>query len=248
MSDIGRDDDGREGSLEVLSDILGHRFRRPQLLDEALTHRSAAQDGGGRFDYERLEFLGDRVLGLVVADLLMEMYRDEAEGILARRFSGLVRREALEKVAKALDLGRFLRLSESEERTGGRDNRGIQANACEAVIGALYRDGGLDVARRFILTNWQPLLAEAGGPARDAKTHLQEWAQARKLPLPRYSVVKETGPSHEPVFTIEVSVKGLQPARATAGSKRRAEQDAAAALLVGLDLDGDGIAEQEGEG
>ena len=147
MSDIGRDDGGREGSLETLSDALGHRFRSPQLLDEALTHRSALQEDGGRFDYERLEFLGDRVLGLVVADLLTEIYPDEAEGNLARRFTGLVRREALEKVAKALDLGRFLRLSESEERTGGRDNPGIQANACEALIGALDRDGGREVAR-----------------------------------------------------------------------------------------------------
>ncbi len=248
MSDIERDDDGRGRSLEALSSALGHRFQRPQLLLEALTHRSATQGGGDRFDYERLEFLGDRVLGLVIADLLMEMFPDEAVGHLARRFTGLVRREALEKVAESLDLRRFLRLSESEERMGGRENTGIQANACEALIGALYRDGGLDVARRFILTNWQPLMAAAGGSARDAKTRLQEWAQAEKLPLPRYTVVEEAGPPHEPVFTIEVSVTGLEPARATAGSKRRAEQDAAAALLEGLDSDGDGIAQEEGEG
>ena len=246
MPHIGRDDDGRDGPLEALSETLGHRFRRPQLLDEALTHRSASQ-GGVRFDYERLEFLGDRVLGLVVADLLMEMFPDETEGSLARRFTGLVRREALEEVAALLDLGRFLRLSESEARTGGRDNRGIQADACEAVIGALYLDGGLDAARRFIITNWRPLIAEAGSPARDAKTRLQEWAQARKLPLPRYTVVKEAGPSHEPVFTIEVLVKGLKPVRATAGSKRRAEQDAAAALLKGIESKADGIAEEKGE-
>jgi ribonuclease-3 len=248
MSDTGRDDGGWEGSLEALSDTLGHRFGNSQLLVEALTHRSATHGDNECFDYERLEFLGDRVLGLVVADLLMETYPEEAEGTLARRFTGLVRREALEKVAESLDLGRFLRLSEGEERTGGRDNPGIQANACEAIIGALYRDGGLDVARRFILTNWEPLMAEAGSPARDAKTRLQEWAQARKVPLPRYTVVKEEGPSHEPVFTIEVSVRGLEPARATAGSKRRAEQDAAAALLEGLGSEADDMSEQQGQG
>lgn len=215
-----------------LAKALGHRFARPELLAEALTHRSAA-GGSQRFDYERLEFLGDRVLGLVVADLLLEAFPDEPEGSLARRFTGLVRREALEKVAAALDLGRYLRLAESEERAGGRDNRGIQADACEAVIGAVYLDGGFEAAREIVLRHWRPLLNESG-PAPDSKTRLQEWAQARGLPLPRYRVIEEAGPAHDPSFTMEVSVRGERPIQATASSKRQAEQEAAAMLLRAL--------------
>jgi ribonuclease-3 len=246
MPDIDRDK-GWDGSLAALAEVLGYRFVHPQLLAEALTHRSFIQTGDGRFDYERLEFLGDRVLGLVIADFLMDMFPDDAEGQLARRFTGLVRREALESVAANLDLGRFLRLSDSEEHNGGRDNPGLQADACEAVIGALYLDGGLDAARLFIIEKWRPLIGRAGTPARDAKTRLQEWAQARKRPLPAYTVVDESGPPHEPIFTIEVTVDGLAPVRATAGSKRHAEQDAAARLLEQIDADNDGQFQNKGE-
>ncbi len=228
-----RDGDKRlEGSLDALAKILGHRFERPELLTEALTHRSAAQPQLHRFGYERLEFLGDRVLGLVIADLLLENFPDVPEGELARHLSGLVRHEALEAVASRLDLGRFLHLGEGEARTGGRENAGILADACEAIIGAIYLDGGLAAAQGFIHAFWQSLLDEPGTAARDPKTHLQEWAQGRKLPLPSYRVVEESGPAHDPMFTIEVTVKGELPARAEAGSKRRAEQDAARILLA----------------
>ncbi len=232
-------DKGRNGSLDALAEALGHRFARPELLAEALTHRSAAQPELHQFGYERLEFLGDRVLGLVIADLLLDNFPDVPEGDLARRLSGLVRREALEEVAAGLDLGRFVRLAVGEARTGGRENAGIRADACEAVIGALYLDGGLAAARGFIFANWQPLLEKAGTAARDPKTRLQEWAQGRKLPLPDYRVVDEAGPAHDPMFTIEVVVKGENPARAKAGSKRRAEQDAARKLLVMIDGGGE---------
>ena len=233
-------DKGRDGSLDALAEALGHRFASPDLLAEALTHRSAAQPELHRFGYERLEFLGDRVLDLVIADLLLDSFPDAPEGDLARRLSGLVRREALEEVAAGLELGRFLILAEGESRTGGRENAGIRADACEAVIGALYLDGGLAAARRFILANWRPLLEKAGTAARDPKTRLQEWAQGRKLPLPDYGVVDQAGPAHDPVFTIEVVVKGEKPARAKAGSKRRAEQGAARELLARIEGGGEG--------
>jgi ribonuclease-3 len=242
---LSRGEERRQGPLEVLAGELGHSFADPRLLEEALTHRSAARSDGYRFGNERLEFLGDRVLGLVIADLLLESFPDAPEGELARRLTALVRREALEEVSRALDLGRFLQLSEGEARTGGHRNTGLQANACEALIGALYLDGGMAAAVAFIHKYWQPLLVAAAAPVRDPKTRLQEWAQARALALPDYRVVAETGPAHEPQFTIEVSVDGLAPVRAKAGTKRRAEQEAAEALLAVIDSESESA---EGQG
>lgn len=219
----------------TLARRLGHAFARPELLREALTHRGAAVAGDGpRFGNERLEFLGDRVLGLVIAQLVHSGFPDEPEGILARRFTGLVRREALEEVASGLGLGAYLILAESDAQSGARDNRGIQADACEAVIGALYLDGGLEVARSFILKHWAPLVSDFGAGVRDAKTRLQEWAQARGLPLPSYREVERSGPAHVPEFVIEAAVKGQPPARGRASSKRAAEQAAAENLLTAI--------------
>ncbi len=210
------------------------------MLSEALTHRGAVGlPGAPRYGYERLEFLGDRVLALVIAEMLLAEYPEEAEGPLARRLTGLVRREALERVAADLDLGRHLVLAPSEERAGARTNTGIQADACEAIIGALFLDGGLEVARRFVERLWRPLLADHGGARRDAKTELQEWAQARGLGLPDYVEAAREGPAHEPSFTIEVRIEGHSPARARGASKRAAEQAAAAAMLVRLSGGGD---------
>lgn len=217
--------------LAGLARAIGYDFADPGLLAEAMTHRSAAGEGAFRFGNERLEFLGDRVLGLVVAELLLVEFPDDPEGALARRFTGLVRREALEKVADTLDLGRFIVLAGSEERAGARRNRGIQADACEALIGALYLDGGINTARAFILERWRPLIAAHGRGRRDAKTRLQEWAQGRGLSLPLYRVITHDGPPHAPSFTVEVSVSGFPPAAGKAGAKRAAEQTAAAALL-----------------
>ncbi len=215
----------------ALVQAIGHDFADPGLLAEAMTHRSAARADAFRFGNERLEFLGDRVLGLVVAELLLAEFPDDAEGALARRFTGLVRREALEKVATGLDLGQFIVVAESEERAGARHNRSILADTCEALIGGLYLDGGLEVARRFILARWRPLLAAHGRARRDAKTQLQEWAQGRGLSLPQYREVGREGPAHAPSFTVEARVGGFAPTLGTAGSKRAAEQVAAAALL-----------------
>jgi ribonuclease-3 len=215
-----------------LETALHHRFSDPRLLEQALTHASHAQDGkGARVSNERLEFLGDRVLALAVADLLYERFPNEDEGAMARRHAVLVNRESLARVAAELDLASHMIISRGEEEAGGRDNRGLLADACEAVIAALYLDGGLKVATRFIHRYWKPLMARDATPPKDAKTALQEWAQARGLPLPAYREVERQGPPHAPVFLIEVSIEGLPPSTSTGSSKRAAEQAAAEALL-----------------
>ena len=223
------------GDLEDLASRLSHGFKRKQLLRQALTHPSAA--GEATQSYERLEFLGDRVLALVVSDLLLARFPHEAEGALARRLSALVRRETLAKVAMGMDLGDHLILARSEQEAGASENPALLANACEAIIGALYLDGGLAAARDFVLPLWTPLLEAEPTPPQDAKTALQEWAQGRGLALPEYREVHREGPPHEPVFTVEVNVIGQPSARGEGRSKRLAEQAAAARLLAEI---GDG--------
>jgi ribonuclease III len=225
--------------------LVGHEFGRPELLAEALTHPSAlAKHGKGRRrgrrgspppNYERLEFLGDRVLGLVVADLLWRRFAAEPEGHLTRRLTQLVRREALARVAGEMGLGRYLRLSPAETAAGAARNPGILADVVEAVIAAIYLDGGLPAAFAFVERHWTALIAEMEtAPPRDPKTALQEWAQGRGLGLPDYSVVETSGPDHARQFTVAVTVTGHDEASATAGSKRAAETAAAAALLERL--------------
>ena len=234
------DANDHRNSVDELATALGHRFRRPELLTEALTHASAATRPvrGGEFSNERLEFLGDRVLALVIAEMLFETFGRETEGALARRLAALTRKEALAEVGAALDLGRHLQMSRSEADTGGRSHPGMVADACEAVIGALYLDGGLDVARSFVETRWEMRLSKLGEPPRDPKTSLQEWVQARGLPLPDYATIATEGPAHKRRFTVTVKVEGLEKATATAtgSSKRGAEIAAAAAALSALGL------------
>lgn len=213
--------------------ILAHQFSDLGLLERALTHPSAAPRE--RDHYERLEFLGDRVLGLVMAEWLFQRFPNEHEGELARRFAGLVSRESLAEVSQVIGLGRFLRLAKGEEGAGERDNPALLANACEAVIAALYLDGGLEPARRFITRHWESLVAADRRPPREAKTALQEWAQARGLPLPHYEETDRQGPPHDPIFTIAVAVQGFEPEVAVGRSKRSAEQTAARALLTRLE-------------
>lgn len=211
---------------------LGYAFNNPDLLALALTHPSCAkQKSGMPLNNQRLEFLGDAVLGLVVAELLYEMYPHEQEGELARRFAALVCGERLVAVAKELELGAALTLSKSEAEAGGRDNASNLEDACEAVIGAMYLDGGLEAARPFVLRFWRGLAQSYAAPPKDAKTALQEWAQGRGLPLPEYVVVSETGSAHAPQFTIEVRVQGQNPTQATANAKRVAERLAAEKML-----------------
>lgn len=215
-----------------LYDALGHSFSRPELLGEALTHPSAG--GTGRpdaADYERFEFLGDRVLGLVVSVMLLDAFPDEKPGALARRHTALVRAEALASVARQIGLGACLAMAPSEEATGGREKAGNLADCCEAVIAALFLDAGMTAAERFIHRYWGPLLARNATPPKDAKTELQEWVQAQGRPLPTYDMVDQTGPDHEPVFTVRVTVEGFPVAPGSGVSKRAAEQRAAEALL-----------------
>lgn len=223
---------GRSRRRAELEQALGHAFADPALLSEALTHASAVGTGSRpRRSYERLEFLGDRVLGLVIAHLLIERFPADAEGALTQRHAALVQKAALIAVAERLALGRWIEIGRHEAESGGRTKPALLADCCEAVIGALYLDGGLEAARRFIGEAWEPLLAEALAPPRDAKTTLQEWAQARGLEIPTYEVVARSGPPHDPCFTVEARVPGLEPTRGQGRSKRVAEREAAEALL-----------------
>lgn len=212
---------------------LGHDFAQPDLLTQALTHPSVSQRRVTRrvTPYERLEFLGDRVLGLVVAEMVFISFPDEAEGALARRHAALVRRETLARVATSIGLGPAIALSKGEEEAGGRANPALLADACEAVIGALFADGGFDVAASFVRRYWRPLMEEAAAPPKDAKTALQEWAQGLGKPLPVYTTLGVEGPPHDPVFKVSVSVAEHEAAIADGPSKRAAEQTAAALLL-----------------
>ena len=214
---------------ESLEETLGHHFANPALLALALRHPSAGNRTGSN---QRLEFLGDRVLGMVVAAMLYEGFPHEAEGALSQRFSALVRREALEDVARRLALGGHLTLSRSENDAGGRDKPANLANACEAVIGALYIDGGLDAAERFVRRHWAPAMDADPEPPRDPKTRLQEWTQSRALGLPVYRMLSSSGPAHNPLFEVEAEVAGFGKAAATGATKRAAEQGAAGALLA----------------
>ena len=216
-------------ATEHLAARLGYSFHDPGLLQRALTHSSAA--GPRRPSNERLEFLGDRVLGLVLARMLFDGFRDEAEGELGYRFTALAQRAALARVAVDLELAPHLVLSDGEDAGGGRDNPAILADTMEAVIAAVYLDGGLAPAEALVRRYWTPLMAEDPAPPKDPKTTLQEWAQARGLPLPAYAETARAGPDHAPTFTSRVEVQGHPPAAGEGASKRAAEQAAAEALL-----------------
>lgn len=210
---------------------IGYSFQSPDLLSQALIHASAV----GRNDRgnERLEFLGDRVLGLVIAETLFHA-RNEAEGDLARRLAHLVKRDALAEIAKQLNLGEYLTFAKNDQKENHRLNANILADAMEAVIAALYLDGGLEAARGFILRFWQDRLTARSAPPTDNKTKLQEWALGRGLPLPAYEVVGQDGPPHAPVFDVAVKIEGQGSATGRGPSKKIAEQGAAAAMLSKL--------------
>jgi ribonuclease-3 len=221
-----------QGALETL---LGHRFHEPALLAEALTHGSVLGSGDRRArTYERLEFLGDRVLGLIVAHLLLDRYPDDAEGALTQRLGALVRRESLAAVAAGLGLDRWLHTAPSE---AGRPGPAMLADCCEAVIGAIYLDGGFAAAQAFVTRYWSPLVEAVQVPPRDAKMALQEWAHARSLQPPAYRVVATAGPAHATTFTVEVALPGRMPETASAGTKRSAERAAAALMLERIAAD-----------
>lgn len=222
----------RTSDLSPLCARLGYDFASPALLKLALTHSSARAGGKPNEDNERLEFLGDRVLGLSVAELLSDRFPEASEGELARWFNHLVRTETCAEVAQSWNLGDFLLMSGGEAGSGGRRKKTILANACEAVLGALFADGGYAVARAVVRDNWGPHLGELEEASPDAKSVLQEWAQGNQLPLPSYLEIARKGPDHAPRFTSEVQVEGVEPQRGEGASKRQAEQAAAAAMLV----------------
>ena len=209
--------------------LLGHRFQRPKLLSEALTHRSAA-GARGVGSNERLEFIGDRVLGLVVAEWLLERFPNEQEGKLGPRLAALVSKPSLAQIAETNGVAALLSVAPGESKRGVRTQATVLADALEAMIGALYLDAGLAASRDFIRKVLSNVVEQQFIPPKDPKTALQEWALSRALPLPAYEVVTMSGPSHEPRFVVKVSV-GEAAARGNAGSKRAAEQAAARALL-----------------
>jgi ribonuclease-3 len=217
--------------LTALEQKLGHHFSDPGLLARALTHAGADAARSN----ERLEFLGDRVLALVVAEELYRLYAQEDEGALTRRVHSLVRWEACARVAEEIGLWDHLVLTRSEA-AGGRARGPIVGSALEAVIAALYLDGGLDVARAFIARWWAPMFADPGSDTRDAKTRLQEWAQGRgrDASAPVYTLKEQAGPDHAPRFVVEAKVTGFSPVTGEGGSKRQAEQDAATKLLAAV--------------
>ncbi len=222
----------RQRKFKELETKLGHRFKDPSLLERALTHASVRGGKAERADNERLEFIGDRVLGLAIAEVLNQQYPNASEGELARRYNRLVRGEACAKVARAIGLGAHLILSDSEADSGGREKTTILADAAEAVLGAVFLDGGFEKARGVVRKLWQEQSEPVPEVAVDAKSALQEWAQGQGLALPKYTVVARKGPDHAPRFTAEVLIAGRAPAQGEGASKRIAEQAAATALLA----------------
>lgn len=218
-------------SGSAIETVLGHHFTRPDLLREALTHRSALQGSGrARGSNERLEFVGDRVLGLVMAEWLAERFPREQEGDLGRRLAYLVSQPVLAMVAEGIGLAGVISVAPGEAKAGVKRRATVLADALEAALGAVYYDAGLDGARKVVRRAWEDTMAAQAEPPKDAKTTLQEWAQKHTRDLPVYRVAKRSGPPHAPEFVVEVVVGGVQ-GTGTAGSKRLAEQAAAADLL-----------------
>jgi ribonuclease-3 len=220
----------RKRKFADLEKALGYRFKDQTLVTRALTH-SSTRGAGSRDDNERLEFLGDRVLGLAIASALIAAFPDDAEGELARRFNQQVKRETCAAVGRTIELGRHLILSDSEAGSGGRDKDTILADAVEALLGAIHLDGGFTRAEAIVLKLWQVGIAGQPHAVADPKSALQEWAQGRGMPLPRYVEVGRSGPDHAPRFVSEVRINGCKPAQGSGPSKRAAEQAAATAML-----------------
>ena len=217
----------------ALEDRIGFKFADKALLERALTHISALGGPQKRADsYQRLEFLGDHVLGLVISDMLYRAFPKANEGELSRRLADLVRKETCAEVAKAMDLGPALKLGNSESHAGGRLRATILADACEGLVGAVFIDGGYEAADALIARFWKERMLKPMRPLRDPKTMLQEWAQARGLPTPAYRELARTGPHHDPEFRVAVDLPGLDPAEGVGGSKRAAEKVAASVMLA----------------
>jgi ribonuclease III len=217
----------------VLEERIGYRFKDGALLDCALTHISALKGSRNRAgSYQRLEFLGDHVLGLVISDVLFRAFPKADEGELSRRLADLVRKETCAEIAVTIELGAAIKLGSSEANAGGRKRPAILADVCEALIGAVYLDGGYPAADGLVERLWQVRIQAKAQPVRDSKTVLQEWAQARGLPTPVYREVARIGPDHSPVFCVAVQLPNFAPTEGSGRSKRAAEQAAATAMLA----------------
>ncbi|HET7681897.1 MAG TPA: ribonuclease III [Xanthobacteraceae bacterium] len=222
----------RRKGTGALEDLIGYRFKDADLLDCALTHISALTGPRNPVgSYQRLEFLGDHVLGLVVSDMLFRNFPKANEGELSRRLADLVRKETCADMARELDLGAIIRLGSSEAGSGGRSRDAILADVCESLIGAVFLDGGYPAAAALVEKLWNERMRTPARPLRDPKTTLQEWAQGRGLPTPTYREIGRSGPHHRPEFRIAVELPKLAPAEGIGRSKRAAEQAAAQALL-----------------
>jgi ribonuclease-3 len=219
--------------LKALEGRIGYSFKRPELLVRAVTHSSMSSPT--RDDNQRLEFLGDRVLGLVMAEAMLAQDRKATEGQLAPRFNALVRKEACADVAREIDLGAGLKLGRSEMLSGGRRKQALLGDAMEALIAAVYLDAGFETAKEMVVRLWGDRVSKVEADARDPKTSLQEWAQARGLKPPPYELLKRSGPDHAPVFEIAARLENGESAEASDNSKRKAEQAAAKALLSRLE-------------
>jgi ribonuclease III len=222
----------RKRGATALETRIGYRFADAALLECALTHISALKGARNRAgSYQRLEFLGDHVLGLVISDMLFRAYPKADEGELSRRLADLVRKETCAEIGLTIDLGTAIRVGSSEANAGARKRPAILADVCEAVIGAVYLDGGYKSAEELVDRLWQARMRATAQPSRDPKTVLQEWAQARGLPTPIYREVARSGPDHSPEFRVAVQLPTFSPAEGSGRSKRVAEQAAAAAML-----------------
>ena len=228
-----------KAALADLENRIGYKFRDAELAARALTHLSApATAGQGRLEsYQRLEFLGDRVLGLAIAQMLYEAYPQASEGELSMRLAALVRRETCAEVAKEWEVGPHVVLGLGEAQAGGRKKAAILADICESLIGAVFIDAGFAAARDLVVRSWRARM-HAAEPARDAKTAMQEWAQARALNAPHYVEIGRSGPPHAPLFIMQVSLEGYEPSQGSAPSKRAAEQAAAQAFMARRGADG----------
>jgi ribonuclease-3 len=223
----------RKRGATALEERIGYRFADGAMLECALTHISALKGARNRAgSYQRLEFLGDHVLGLVISDMLYRTYPKADEGELSRRLADLVRKETCAEIARTIDLGPAIRVGSSEANAGARSRLAILADVCEAVIGAVYLDGGYKAAEELVERLWQVRMQATAQPPRDPKTVLQEWAQARGLPTPAYREVARSGPDHDPEFRVAVQLPAFAPAEGLGRSKRAAEQAAASAMLV----------------
>jgi ribonuclease-3 len=233
----------RTKGRKELEERIGYEFAEMSLLDSALTHISALTGASRTGSYQRLEFLGDHVLGLVISDMLFRAFPKANEGELSRRLADLVRKETCADVARAVDLGAAIKLGASEANSGGRRRLAVLADVCEALIGAVFLDGGYPAAAALIERLWGERMRTPARPLRDPKTVLQEWAQARGLPTPSYKEVERTGPHHDPEFRVSVALPEIEPAEGVGRSKRAAEQAAAAAMLAREGVEADTASE-----